>query len=64
MSTVCEAIAATHMGIDIAGLSFITNKAAGLGGDLKHEDVLAASDGAFEKVGNVLKVFISEIRNL
>jgi purine-nucleoside phosphorylase len=64
MSTVCEAVAAAHMGIHIAGLSFITNKAAGLGGDLKHEDVLAASDGAFEKVGNVLKEFVSETENL
>ena len=42
MSTVCEAIAARHMGMRVAGLSSICNKAAGLGGELSHEEIIAA----------------------
>jgi len=41
MSTVCEAIAARHMDLDVLGLSCITNMAAGvLPGRLSHEEVL------------------------
>jgi purine-nucleoside phosphorylase len=43
MSTVVEAIAARWAGIEIAGLSLITNQAAGVTGEpLTHEEVLAA----------------------
>lgn len=42
MSTVPEAIAARHCGLKVCGLSFISNKAAGLGeGILSADDVLA-----------------------
>jgi purine-nucleoside phosphorylase len=40
MSTVAEAIAATHMGAKVCGLSCVTNMASGIGGEkLMHEDI-------------------------
>lgn len=54
MSTACEAIAACHMGIEVSGFSAISNKAAGLGGDLKHEDILDRSKEMSEKMSRIL----------
>ena len=40
MSTACEAIAARHMGLEVCGISCITNLAAGLSGkELSHQEV-------------------------
>jgi len=45
MSTVCEAIAARHMGMKVCAVSCITNMAAGLGGKpLSHEEVQQTAD--------------------
>jgi purine-nucleoside phosphorylase len=47
MSTVLEAIEARALGLEIVGLSCLTNYAAGLRAQpLRHEDVLRASEGA------------------
>jgi purine-nucleoside phosphorylase len=44
MSTVLEAIAARHMGLEILGLSCITNMAAGAGPHpLRHDEILATA---------------------
>jgi purine-nucleoside phosphorylase len=40
MSTVHETIAARQLNLKVAGLSFVTNMAGGLGGVLDHEDVV------------------------
>jgi purine-nucleoside phosphorylase len=40
MSTIQEAIAARHLKLKVACLSFVTNMAGGLGGKLDHKDVL------------------------
>lgn len=42
MSTVLESIAARHLGAEVAGVSLVTNLAAGMGGELDHAEVLDA----------------------
>lgn len=54
MSTVAETIAAHHMGMQVLGISCVTNLAAGLSGEkLNHEDVLEIANrvsGTFLKL--------------
>lgn len=61
MSTVCEAIAAKHMGLKIAGLSVICNKAAGLGDCLSHKDIIKSGDMAAQKLFDVIMRFLQHI---
>ena len=45
MSTACEAVAARHMGMEICGISCITNMCAGMSGKaLSHEEVKETAD--------------------
>jgi purine-nucleoside phosphorylase len=55
MSTVLEAIAARHLGLEVMGVSLVTNLAAGLSPEpLDHGDVLAASGEAGDRLGRLL----------
>jgi purine-nucleoside phosphorylase len=58
MSTVAEALAARHMGLDVLGLSCISNKAGGvLARPLDHVEVLEAA----RRVRRPFAVLIEEI---
>lgn len=57
MSTVCEAVAANHMGLKICGISCITNMAAGLGtAKLSHSEVQETAD----RVSKDFKALVTE----
>ena len=58
MSTVVEAIAARWAGLELAGLSLITNQAAGVTGEpLTHEEVLAAGSAAGPRMEALVRRF-------
>jgi purine-nucleoside phosphorylase len=62
MSTTLEAIAAREAGMEILGLSLVTNLAAGLSGEpLNHEEVLAAGNAAATRMGELLAKVAPEI---
>ncbi len=62
MSTVPEAIAGNHMGLKVAGISCVTNLAAGIGGEeLKHEDVKEVAKIAMSKFSNLVSALVDQI---
>ena len=62
MSTTLEAIAARESGMEILGLSLVTNLAAGLSGEpLNHEEVLEAGRAAATRMGELLAKVAPEI---
>lgn len=62
MSTVLEAIAARHLGLEILGVSLVTNAAAGrTGAALDHADVVAAGRAAAGRVGRLLAGVVSTL---
>jgi purine-nucleoside phosphorylase len=62
MSTVPEAIAANHMGMDIAGIACVTNMAAGMGdAELKHEDVKEVAKIAMNKFSDLVTALVAQI---
>lgn len=62
MSTVPEAIAAAAMGMEVGGISLITNAAAGISwAALTHADVEAAGKAAGEQFARVVEGFCSRL---
>ncbi|TQM82718.1 purine-nucleoside phosphorylase [Saccharothrix saharensis] len=60
MSTVLEAIAARAEGVEVFGLSLVTNLAAGITGEpLNHEEVLEAGQAAASRMGALLRDLVS-----
>ena len=62
MSTVLEAIAARWAGLEVCGVSLVTNAGAGYSGQpLTHEEVLAEGAVAGPRLARVLRRFVSEL---
>jgi len=62
MSTVPEAIVARHMGLEVLGISCITNMAAGISDEpINHEEVMATGDSVRETFAELLRRVIAAI---
>lgn len=59
MSTVPEALVAAHCGLDVVGISCITNLAAGLGGQkLDHSEVLEIANRVHDTFQHLLEIIL------
>ncbi len=62
MSTALEAIAARHLGLEVLGISLITNPAAGMSaGGLDHAEVIAAGRQSAARIGTLLSRLLPRI---
>jgi purine-nucleoside phosphorylase len=62
MSTTLEAIAAREAGLEVLGISLVTNLAAGISGEpLNHEEVLEAGRTAASRMGGLLSQIVDRI---
>lgn len=62
MSTALEAIAARQSGMEVLGISLVTNPAAGIGDQpLSHGEVLAAGQSAAERCGHLLSAIVARM---
>lgn len=62
MSTALEAIAARHVGLEVLGLSLVTNLAAGVGTQpLSHDEVIEAGRTAAPRISWLLAVIVGRI---
>jgi purine-nucleoside phosphorylase len=62
MSTVLECIAARWVGLEVCGVSLVTNAGAGYSGDpLTHEEVLAAGAEAGPRLAKVIRRFVTDL---
>ena len=65
MSTVPETIVARHMGVQVAGISCITNLAAGIGGQpLSHEEVAEVANQVKDAFSRLLESFLPRAARL
>jgi len=63
MSTVCEAIAARHMGMEICGISCLTNMAAGiLDQPLNHEEVQEIANAVSRNFEQLVSRFVKMLK--
>jgi purine-nucleoside phosphorylase len=62
MSTTLEAIAARHAGLEVLGISLVTNAAAGISASpLSHEEVIVAGQAAADRCGRLLAAVVGRI---
>lgn len=62
MSTVLECIAARWTGLEVVGVSLVTNAGAGYSGEpLTHEEVLAAGAEAGPRLARVIRRFVADL---
>ena len=62
MSTVLECIAARWAGLEVVGVSLVTNAGAGYTGQpLTHEEVLAAGNEAGPRLARVIRQFVADL---
>jgi purine-nucleoside phosphorylase len=62
MSTVLECIAARWSGLEVCGVTLVTNAGAGYTGEpLTHEEVLAAGAEAGPRLAKVIRRFIADL---
>ena len=62
MSTVLEAIAAREAGMEVLGISLVTNLAAGITGEpLNHAEVLEAGNAAATRMGELLGAIVPRV---
>ncbi len=62
MSTVLECIAARWVGLEVCGVSLVTNAGAGYSGEpLTHEEVLAAGLVAGPRLARVIRRFLADL---
>jgi purine-nucleoside phosphorylase len=62
MSTALEAIAAREAGLQVLGISLVTNLAAGMTGEpLNHQEVLAAGNASASRMGALLAELLAKL---
>jgi purine-nucleoside phosphorylase len=62
MSTVLECIAARWVGLEVCGVSLVTNAGAGYSGEpLSHDEVLAAGAEAGPRLARVIRRFVADL---
>ncbi len=64
MSTVLECIAARWVGLEVCGVSLVTNAGAGYTGEpLTHEEVLESGAIAGPRLARVIRRFVTDLRD-